>query len=62
MYNHDINLIIWCDYEEEETYICYNNEIIKHPFFTTSTNLVLDYLSKEGKILPINETYYKKHI
>ena len=45
--NYNINLMIWCDYEAEKTYICFNNSIIEHPFFTTSTNLVLDYLNKE---------------
>ena len=60
MNDYNVNLIIWCDYEEEATYICFNNEIIKHPFFTTSTYLVLDYLLSHGKILPINKTYCKK--
>jgi len=47
MNNNIINLLIWCDYESNETYIIYNNEIIKHPFFTTSTYLVLEYLNNK---------------
>ena len=62
MNDYDINLIIWCDFEKEETYICYNHQIIKHPFFTTSTNLVLDYLENNNIIGPISKTYCKKHI
>ena len=62
MHYNDINLIIWCDYEKEETYICYNNELIKHPFFTTSTNLNLKYLEEQGLLSPINKTYCKKSI
>ena len=42
-----INLMIWCDYETLETYICYNNISLKFPYFTTSTYLVLDYLKEK---------------
>ena len=62
MNKSEINLLIWCDYESEETYICYNNEVVKHPNFTTSTNLVLDYLAKMELLSPISKIYYKKHI
>ena len=44
--NH-IDLLIWCDYETLETYICYQNISLKFPYFTNSTYLVLDYLEKE---------------
>ena len=44
--NH-INLLIWCDYETLETYICYQDISLKFPYFTNSTYLVLDYLEKE---------------
>ena len=47
MSKHSINLLIWCDYEELATYICYNGISLKFPYFTTSTTLVLDYLKKE---------------
>lgn len=47
---HDINLLIWCDYETKTTYISYNGKDYIFPYFTTSTNLVLKYLEKE-KIL-----------
>lgn len=39
-----IDLIIWCDYEAQKTYVCYQDEVIPFPIFTTSTMLVLDYL------------------
>ena len=42
-----INLLIWCDYEELSTYFNYNGINLKYPKFTTSTNLILDYLEKE---------------
>ena len=44
--NH-IGLLIWCDYEDLETYICYQGISLKFPYFTNSTYLVLDYLEKE---------------
>ena len=44
--NH-INLMIWCDYEQMTTTICFMDKIILFPYFTTSTTLVLDYLKKE---------------
>ena len=47
MKNNSINLMIWCDYETLETYICYNNISLKFPYFTTSTYLVLDYLKEK---------------
>lgn len=50
MKKNSINLLIWCDYEELATYICYQDVCLKFPYFTTSTNLVLDYL-KEKKYL-----------
>lgn len=47
MKKNSINLLIWCDYEELATYICYQDVSLKFPYFTTSTMLVLDYLKKE---------------
>lgn len=47
---HDINLLIWCDYETKTTYISYNGKELIFPYFTTSTNLVLKYLDNK-KIL-----------
>ena len=42
-----INLLIWCDYEELKTYFNYNGVNLTYPTFTTSTNLILDYLEQE---------------
>ena len=47
MKKNSINLMIWCDYETLETYICYNDLNLKFPYFTTSTYLVLDYLKEK---------------
>lgn len=47
MEKNNINLMIWCDYDEGKTYINYNGKSLIHPFFTTSTNLVLKYLKNE---------------
>ena len=47
MKENKINLLIWCDYEELATYICYQDVHLKFPYFTTSTMLVLDFLKKE---------------
>ena len=35
MKNNNINLIIWCCYDEGKTYINYNDKEIIHPYFTT---------------------------
>ncbi len=45
--NHDINLLIWCDYESRTTFVYYQGKEYIFPYFTTSTNLVLKYLEKE---------------
>lgn len=50
MNDNNINLLIWCDYEEGNTYLNYNGNDYKHSFFTTSTNLILKYLDKEGHL------------
>ena len=42
-----INLLIWCDYEMLETYFNYNGINLTYPTFTTSTNLILNYLEKK---------------
>lgn len=47
MKKNAINLLIWCDYEELATYICWQDISLKFPYFTTSTYVVLDYLKKE---------------
>lgn len=47
MKKHSIHLLIWCDYEELATYICYNGISLQFPYFTTSTILVLDFLKRE---------------
>ncbi|MBQ8535020.1 MAG: DUF1768 domain-containing protein [Bacilli bacterium] len=44
MKTNNINLIIWCDYDEGKTYINYNGVNLIHPYFTTSTNLILKFL------------------
>ena len=44
MKNNNINLLIWCDYDLGSTFINYNGVDLIHPFFTTSTNLILKYL------------------
>lgn len=50
MKNNNINLIIWCCYDEGKTYLNYNGKNIMHPYFTTSTNLILRYLDREGHL------------
>lgn len=50
MKDNNINLLIWCDYDEGNTYINYNGIDLIHPYFTTSTNLILKYLDKEGHL------------
>ena len=47
MKDNSINLLIWCDYEELATYVCFQDVSMKFPYFTTSTNLVLDYLKQK---------------
>ena len=47
MKKYVINLLIWCDYEQLITYLNYNGINLTYPTFTTSTNLILDYLEKE---------------
>ena len=48
MDDNNINLIIWCDYNDGNTYLNYNGKYINHPYFTTSTNLILRYLDSIG--------------
>ena len=50
MNSNNINLLIWCDYDDGNTYINYNGIDLIHPYFTTSTNLILKYLEKEGHL------------
>ena len=52
MKQYNVNLIIWCDYEKLVTYVRYNDIDIIYPYFTTSTNLIINYL--------VNEKYLKK--
>ena len=42
--DNDINLLIWCDYENKRVYIHYDGLDIELPGFTTSTNLIMEYL------------------
>ena len=44
MNNNNIDLLIWCDYESNKTYIHYNDLDIIFPYFTTSSNLIIDEL------------------
>ena len=46
-----INLLIWCDYDELSTYVCYQGYHLKFPYFTTSTYVVLDFLKKENILI-----------
>ena len=46
MKKNKINLLIWCDYQDKSTYICFKDLKFKFIYFTTSTYLVLDYLTK----------------
>ena len=50
MDNNNINLLIWCDYEKLKTYVYYNGNNIIYPIFTTSTNLIIEYLYKNKYI------------
>ena len=50
MDNNNINLLIWCDYEKLKTYVYYNGNNIMYPIFTTSTNLIIEYLYKNKYI------------
>ena len=45
-----IDLLIWCNYDDNSTYVCYKNKCFKFIYFTTSTYLVLDYLKKKGYV------------
>lgn len=45
---NSIDLLIWCDYEAIKTYVFYKNIDLILPFFTTSTNLVFDYLKSKN--------------
>ena len=47
MEKEDIDLLIWCDYEEKNTKVYYKKKI-DFPYFTTSTNLVLKYLQDKN--------------
>lgn len=44
---NNIDLLIWCDYSLRKTYVHYKNMDTEFSYFTTSTNLILDYLEKE---------------
>ena len=46
MNENGIDLLIWCDYEKNITYINYKGENLIFPFFTTSSNLIIDELYK----------------
>lgn len=45
--DNNIDLLIWCDYSIGKTYVYYKKNNIEFPYFTTSSNLILDYLEKE---------------
>ena len=51
MEKNDIQLLIWCDYDKHITYVVYHGEEFIYPTFTTSTNLVLNYLDQEKKLI-----------
>lgn len=44
---NNINLLIWCDYEGKKVYVHYNGLDVVLPSFTTSTNLIMEYLDIE---------------
>ena len=48
--DNNINLLIWCDYENKKTYVNYNGKDFVFPYFTSSTNLILKYI-RENNIL-----------
>lgn len=48
MKNYHIDLLIWCCYENKKTYINYKSYNLTFPYFTTSTNLILDYLEEKN--------------
>ena len=50
MDKNEIDLLIWCDYSLKKTYIHYKNLDIEFPYFTTSSNLIFDYLEKESSL------------
>lgn len=50
MDENDVNLILWCIYDNTGSFVCFNGKAIELPYFTTSTNIALDYL-KEKKYL-----------
>ena len=41
---NNINLLIWCDYEGKKVYVHYDGLDVELPTFTTSTNLIMEYL------------------
>ena len=43
--DNNINLLIWCDYENKKVYVHYNDLDVELPYFTTSTNLIMKYLN-----------------
>lgn len=45
---YNIDLLIWCDYECKKTYLCTKKYDLIFPYFTTSTNLILDYLNERN--------------
>lgn len=48
MRSQDIDLLIWCDYEEKKTLVVYHDQEFSFPYFTTSTNLVIDFLKSKN--------------
>ncbi len=47
MKDNNIDLLIWCDYTEKVTFVHYKEDDFIFSYFTTSTNLILDYIEKE---------------
>lgn len=46
--NNKIDLLIWCDYEVKKTYVHYRDIDLVFPYFTSSSNLVLEYLKEKN--------------
>ena len=46
-----IDLLIFCDYENMKTYFNFNGENKTMPKFTSSTNLVLNYINNLSEYL-----------
>ena len=53
MENNNIDLLIWCDYESKKTYIHYKENDIIFPYFTTSSNLILDSFEDDNNKIKV---------